>query len=81
MAIPERKRKLADDPGICGSLQGGPAFDALVLAVHRNCRNITPAAVRSESKEMPMSKEQDLKFPLERNKGGIMAENRKEKEI
>lgn len=76
----ERQWKLGDDLSICDNLLDGLTFDDLILAVHCNCRSITPAAVRSELKEMLASRKQDLEFLLERNMKEIMAEARKGRE-
>lgn len=78
--MPERQWKLGDDLSACDSLLDGLTFDDLILAVHCNCRSITPAAVRSELKEMLASRKQDLEFLLERNMEEIMAEARKGRE-
>lgn len=79
--MPERQWKLGDDLSTCDSLLDGLTFDDLILAVHCNCRSITPAAVRSELKEMLASRKQDLEFLLERNMEEIMAEARKGREV
>ena len=80
MTMPERQWKLGKDLSTCDSLLDGLTFDDLILAVHCNCRSITPAAVRSELKEMLASRKQDLEFLLERNMEEIMAEARKGRE-
>ena len=75
--MPEREWKLGEDLVTSDSLLDGLTFDDLILAVHCNCRVITPAAVRSELKEILESRKQDMMFLLEKNMDAIMAEARK----
>ena len=71
--MPERQWKLGEDLATGDSLLDGLTFDDLILAVHCNCRVITPEAVRSELKEILESREQDMMCLLEKNMDAIMA--------
>ena len=77
MKIPDRKWKLGEDLSTCDNLLDGMTFDDLILAVHCNCRDITPAAVRKELMEIFASRKQDMIYLLEMNMDEIMAEARK----
>ena len=76
----EREWKLGKDLVTSDNLLDGLTFDDLILAVHCNFRVITPAAVRSELKEILESRKQDMMFLLEKNMDAIMAEARKGRE-
>ena len=76
----EREWKLGKDLVTSDNLLDGLTFDDLILAVHCNSRVITPAAVRSELKEILESRKQDMMFLLEKNMDAIMAEARKGRE-
>lgn len=76
MKIPDRKWKLGEDLSTCDNLLDGMTFDDLILAVHCNCRDITPAAVRKELMEIFASRKQDMIYLLEMNMDEIMAEAR-----
>ena len=78
--MPEKTWKLGEDLVTSDSLLDGLTFDDLILAVHCNCRSITPEAVRAELKEVLESRKQDMMFLLEKNMGAIMAEARKGRE-
>lgn len=73
----ERIWRLGEDLVSSDNLLDGVTLDDLILAVHCNCRAITPAAVRSELKEMLKSRKQDMMCLLEKNMDAIMAEARK----
>lgn len=75
--MPDRKWKLGEDLSTCDNLLDGITFDDLILAVHCNCRDITPAAVRKELMEIFASRKQDMIYLLEMNMDEIMAEARK----
>lgn len=75
--MPDRKWKLGEDLSTCDNLLDGMTFDDLILAVHCNCRDITPAAVRKELMEIFASRKQDMIYLLEMNMDEIMAEARK----
>lgn len=69
----EREWKLGVDLSTQDSLLDGLTFDDLVLAVHCNCRTVTPAGVRKQLKEMLDSRVQDMNFLMENNMKAIMA--------
>ena len=69
--------KIGKDLSTYDNLLDGLTFDDLILAVHCNCRVITPEAARSELKEILESREQDMMCLLEKNMDAIMAEARK----
>lgn len=73
----ERNWKLGDDLATSDSLLDGITFDDLILAVHCNCRRITPDAVERELKDMMESRMEDLNYLLERNMDEIIAEAKK----
>lgn len=73
----ERNWKLGDDLATSDSLLDGITFDDLILAVHCNCRRITPAEVKCELKCMIKSRMEDLNYLLEHNMGEIIAEAKK----
>lgn len=68
----EREWKLGQDLSTHDSLLDGLTFDDLILAVHCNCRKVTPAAVRRELKVMKESRLQDMDFLLEKNMDAII---------
>lgn len=74
--MPDRKWKLGEDLSTCDNLLDGMTFDDLILAVHCNCRDITPNAVRKELMEIFASRKQDMIYLLEMNMDEIMAEAR-----
>jgi hypothetical protein len=76
MKMTDRKWKLGEDLSTCDNLLDGMTFDDLILAVHCNCRDITPAAVRKELMEIFASRKQDMIYLLEMNMDEIMAEAR-----
>lgn len=71
--MPEKEWKLGEDLVTSDSLLDGLTFDDLILAVHCNCRSITPEAVQAELKGMLESRKQDMMFLLENNMEAIMA--------
>jgi len=76
----EQKWRLWDDLIPDDNLLDGVTFDDLILAVHCNCRVITPEAVRRQWREILEARLEDAKFLLERNMAAIMAEAGKERE-
>lgn len=76
----EKKWKLGVDLDTYDNLLDGLTFDDLILAVHHNCRTITPEAVEKELDEMLASRMQDMRFLLEKNMSAIMEEARKGRE-
>lgn len=73
----ERNWKLNDDLITSDSLLDGITFGDVILAVHCNCRHITPDAVRRTAKEILDGRMQDYRYLLENNIEEIMAEARK----
>lgn len=69
----EREWKLGVDLSTQDSLLDGLTFDDLILAVHCNCRTVTPAGVRKQLKEILDSRAQDMNFLMENNMDAIMA--------
>lgn len=68
----ERKWKLGDDLDRYDDLLYGITFDDLILAVHCNCRKITPEAVLREAREILDIRMQDYRFLLENNLDAII---------
>lgn len=73
----ERKWKLGDDLDRYDDLLYGITFDDLILAVHCNCRKITPEAVIREAREILDIRMQDYRFLLENNLDAIIEEAKK----
>lgn len=73
----ERKWKLGDDLDRYDDLLYGITFDDLILAVHCNCRKITPEAVLREAIEILDIRMQDYRFLLENNLDAIIEEAKK----
>ena len=73
----EKKWKLGDDLDRYDDLLYGFTFDDLILAVHCNCRKITPEAVLREAREILDIRMQDYRFLLENNLGAIIEEAKK----
>lgn len=73
----ERKWKLGDDLDRYDDLLDGITFDDLILAVHCNCRKITPEAVLREAREILDIRMQDYRFLLENNLDAIIEEAKK----
>lgn len=69
----ERKWKLGEDLSTGDGLLDGLTFDDLILAVHCNCRTVTPAGVRKQLNEMLEGRLQDMNYLLENNMGAIIA--------
>lgn len=65
--MPERKWKLGVDLSTYDNLLDGLTFDDLLLAVHCNCREVTPAAVLREWKDMLKMRLEDANYLLENN--------------
>ncbi len=78
--MPEREWKLGEDLVTSDNLLDGLTFDDLILAVHCNCRSITPSAVLTELKDMIEGRYQDMMCLLKKNMDAIMTEARKGRE-
>lgn len=68
----ETKWKLGVDLSTQDSLLDGLTFDDLILAVHCNCRTVTPAGVRKQLRGIMDGRLQDMNFLLENNMEAIM---------
>ena len=73
----ERAWKLGGDLIASDNLLDGVTFDNLILAVHHNCRVITPKTVRKELRDILASRRQDMDYLLEKNMTAIIKEARK----
>ena len=69
----EREWKLGVDLSTKDGLLDGLTFDDLILAVHCNCRTVTPAGVRKQLREILEGRIQDMNFLMENNMDAIMA--------
>lgn len=76
----DREWKLGDDLITSDNLLDGVTFGDLILAVHCNCQDITPEAVRKELRDILASRRQDMEYLLEKNMAAIMAAARKGRE-
>ena len=76
----EREWKLGEDLSTCDNLLDGVTFDDLILAVHCNCRKITPEEVLSELKTILAQRRQDMLHLLVNNMEQIMEEAQKGRE-
>ena len=77
METESKKWKLGDDVSADDNILDGFTFRDLILAVHCNCENITPEAVRREAAEILEERMQDYRFLLRNNIEEIMAEAKK----
>ncbi len=69
----EREWKLGVDLSTKDGLLDGLTFEDLILAVHCNCRTVTPAGVRKQLREILEGRLQDMNFLMENNMDAIMA--------
>lgn len=76
----DRDWKLGEDLITSDNLLDSITFDDLILAIHCNCREITPTAVIREFKEIMASRMQDTEFLLEQNMDEIIREAKKGRE-
>lgn len=76
----ERKWKLGDDLNGSDNLLDGITFGDLILAVHCNCRVITPEATRKEFEDFLELRMADTRYLLENNMNEIIAEAKKGRE-
>ena len=77
METESKRWKLGDDVSADDNILAGFTFRDLNLAVHCNCENITPEAVRREAAEILEERMQDYRFLLRNNIEEIMAEAKK----
>ena len=76
----DRGWELGEDLSTCDNLLDGVTFDDLILAVHCNCRTITPEAVLSELRTILAQRRQDMLHLLVNNMERIMEEAQKGRE-
>lgn len=76
----ERNWKLGDDVSRHDSLLDCITFDDIILAVHCNCKEITPETVRKEFKDFLEMRMTDTEYLLENNIDEIIAEAKKGRE-
>lgn len=79
--MPERKWKLGEDLSTSDNLLDPVTFDDLILAVHCNCRLITPDEVVKTMSEMLEQRLQDTRFLIKNNMEAIMDEARKGRDV
>lgn len=79
--MPERQWKLGEDLSTSDNLLDPVTFDDLILAVHCNCRVITPDEVVRTMREMLEQRLQDTRFLIKNNMEAIMEEARKGREV
>lgn len=70
----DRAWKLGDDLGRTDSILDGVTFDDLILAVHHNCQQITPAAVEREMQQILEQRLEDANYLVEKNIQEIIEE-------
>ena len=78
--MPDRQWKLGEDLSTSDNLLDPVTFDDLILAVHCNCRVITPDEVVKTMREMLEQRLQDTRFLIKNNMEAIMDEARKGRE-
>lgn len=78
--MPEREWKLGKDLITSDNMLDGFTFADVILAVHCNCREITPGQVRKQVHETLAGRLEDLDYLLEKNIEEIMKEARKGRE-
>lgn len=69
----ERNWKLGDDLSAYDNVLDGFTFDDIIMAVHCNCRNITPEAVKKEVASILESRLQDMHYLIDKNMDEIIA--------
>lgn len=73
----EKKWTLGEDLVPSDYLLDSVTFDDIILAVHCNCRIITPEAVRKELKHILEIRSMDMNALLENSMEAIIAEAKK----
>lgn len=73
----DRNWKLGDDLSEHDNMLDGFTFADVILAVHCNCRSITPNEVRKTAKEIIDQRMQDFEFLLDNNMKEIMSAAKK----
>lgn len=77
----ENQWKLGIDMVTSDNMLDAFTFDDVILAVHHNCREITPDSVRQQVYEILALRLEDLDYLLENNIEEIMQEARKGREV
>lgn len=72
--------KLGEDLNDKDNILDGITFADIILAAHCNCREITPAAIIQEFKDLLEIRMTDAEFLLENNIDEIIAEAKKGRE-
>lgn len=70
----EEKWRLGEDLSVEDNMLDGITFADIILAVHRNCREITPEAIRKEVLDFVEMRLDDMKCLMEKNLDVIAAE-------
>ncbi len=70
----EEKWRLGEDLSIKDNMLDGITFEDIILAVHCNCREITPEAIRKEVLDFVELRLDDMKCLMEKNLDVIAAE-------
>lgn len=78
--VHENQWKLGIDMVTSDNMLDGFTFDDVILAVHHNCREITPDQVRKQVYEILANRLEDLNYLLDKNIEEIMQEARKGRE-
>lgn len=78
--VHENQWKLGIDMVTSDNMLDGFTFADVILAVHCNCREITPDQVRKQVYEILAGRLEDLDYLLEKNIEEIMQEARKGRE-
>ena len=73
--------KLGDDVSRQDNLLDGITFDDIILAVHCNCKEITPEAVKREFDNFLKMRMVDTEYLLENNMDEIIMEAKKGREV
>lgn len=76
----EQKWRLGEDLSVKDNMLDGITFEDIILAVHCNCREITPEAIRKEVLDFVELRLDDMKCLMEKNLDVIAAEAMKGRE-
>ena len=76
----EQKWRLGEDLSIKDNMLDGITFEDIILAVHCNCREITPEAIRKEVLDFVELRLDDMKCLMEKNLDVIAEEAMKGRE-
>lgn len=70
----DRKWRIGEDLSVEDNMLDGITFADVILAVHHNCREITPEAIRTEVLGFVEMRLDDMKYLLEKNLDAIAME-------